>query len=85
MLFCGLDRAPCYRGTCEVNSTVYEYDFVRYESCQCIQENGLAKYHGESCEIPGSDACAGSPCQNGGSCTTIIQGEIQACFIINES
>ena len=101
LLFCGRDHdVPCYnRGTCKLNSTVYEYyleyfgsefkDNYEYyiyylgefEACQCSQENGIAKYHGESCEIPGSDACAGSPCQNGGSCTTIIQGETQACFI----
>ena len=51
------------------------------ETCQCSQENGIAKYHGESCEMPGRDACGGSPCQNGGTCTSIIQGEIQVCFI----
>ena len=100
LLFCGFERVPCYnRGTCtnstfeldstfEPNSTFYEleyYDLVESEGCQCSQENEIAKYHGESCEMPGRDACAGSPCQNGGSCTTIIQGEIQACFIINES
>ena len=33
--------------------------------------------------MPGSDECAGSPCQNGGSCSTIIQGETQARFIRN--
>ena len=85
------------RGTCPLDSYYYDpyyYDLVdnplfeNYENylgeldgCQCSHENGLAKYHGESCEMPGSDACAGSPCQNGGTCTTIIQGEIQACFI----
>ena len=58
-------------------------DLRKPESCQCIQENGLAKYHGESCEMPGSDACAGNPCENGGSCTIIIQGKTQACFIKN--
>ena len=31
--------------------------------------------------MPGRDACAGSPCHNGGICKIIIQGEIQACFI----
>ena len=56
-------------------------DFGEFESCHCIQENGKSKYHGESCEKPGNDSCAGSPCQNGGTCSTIIQGEIQACFI----
>ena len=50
------------------------------ESCQCSQENGIAKYHGESCEIPGRDACCGSPCQNGGTCSTIILDKIQASF-----
>ena len=70
-----MDRVPCYNhGTCNEAS-------VWSETCQCSQENGIAKYHGESCEMPGSDACAGNPCQNGGLCTTIIQGETQACFI----
>ena len=49
------------------------------ESCQCSQENGIDKYYGVSCDMPA--ACDGSPCQNGGSCTKIIQGETQACFI----
>ena len=57
------------------------YDLGELQSCQCSQENGIAKYHGESCEMPGRDACAGSPCHNGGICKIIIQGEIQACFI----
>ena len=98
---CGSDRVPCYnRGTCKLNSTVYEYfleyfgsefeDYYEYymdslglkfEVCQCSQQNGIAKYHGESCEMPGSDACAESPCQNGGICTVNILGENQACFI----
>ena len=101
MLFCGLDRVPCYNhGTCKLDPTFNEF-FEYYsdepiyfnlmlennlfimEGCQCSQENGLAKYHGESCEMPGSDECAESPCQNGGSCTTIIKGETQACFIKN--
>ena len=61
-----------------------EYYAEEFEICQCSQENGIAKYHSESCEMPGSDACAGDPCQNGGLCTTIIQGETQACFIHNK-
>ena len=60
---------------------IEEYDVEKLAKCECIQENGIAKYHGESCEMPGSDACAGNPCQNGGSCTIIIQGGTQACFI----
>ena len=53
------------------------------DACQCSQENGIAKYHGENCDMPGIDPCAGNPCENNGTCTTIIQGEIQACFIKN--
>ena len=84
-------------GICGTNSTfansiydlnsIYDFPIINeflidaVESCQCSQENGIEKYHGESCEMPGRDACAGSPCQNGGTCTTIIQGEIQARFI----
>ena len=73
---------PCHNnGTCLVELI----DDKSAPLCQCSHENKIAKYHGENCEMPGSNFCGGSPCQNGGSCTTIIQGEIQACFIINES
>ena len=94
MLFCGSDNIPCYnRGIC-TNSTFLEnyiedvfeiyLEYIgpgKLQSCQCSQENGIEKYHGESCEMPGRDACAGNPCQNGGTCSTFIQGETQACFI----
>ena len=61
--------APCY------NDNICDGD-----TCHCIQENGVAKYYGESCEMPGRDECSGNPCQNGGTCSTTIQDEIQACF-----
>ena len=87
VLFCGSEYVPCHNGGTCTSSFDFEYYQESYyyvgafESCQCSQENGIAKYHGESCEMPGRDACGGSPCQNGGTCMT--QGENQACFIKN--
>ena len=54
---------------------------IKGETCQCIKENGIAKYHGESCEMPGRDPCDQNPCQNGGNCSTTIQAGFQVCFI----
>ena len=53
------------------------------DTCHCIQESGIAKYHGDSCERPGSDPCAGNPCQNDGTCETSAISNIQVCFIKN--
>ena len=94
LLFCGFAKVPCYNdGICTNSFMAYAEDdfefYIEYNElgelhrCQCSQENGIAKYHGESCEMPGRDACAGSPCQNDGSCTTFIQGETQVRFIKN--
>ena len=70
------DLLPC-------NIPCYNDGICDGDTCQCRQENGIAKYRGESCEILGDDACAGNPCQNGGMCTLIVEGEIQACFLKN--
>ena len=85
LLYCNVNdlttgRLPCYNGgTCTFEYIVTNplEPTLPTDKCQC-QENG--KYHGESCEMPGRDACGGSPCQNDGTCTLIDQGEIQACF-----
>ena len=59
LLSCG-NGVPCYNGgTCNG------------ETCECIAENGIAKYHGVSCDMPA--ACSGDPCQNGGVCTVKTQ------------
>ena len=63
---------PCYNdGICDG------------EICHCSQENGIAKYYGESCGMPA--ACDGYPCQNGGMCKSFIQAsnKTQDYFIIN--
>ena len=83
LLICGSNEKPCYNGgTCTSNIVInpQEPSLPISSECQC-QENG--KYHGKYCEMPGRDACGGSPCQNGGTCTLIDQGEIQACFLKN--
>ena len=50
--------------------------------CQCDQENGKAKFYGESCDMP--VVCNGNPCQNGGKCTSNIQADdTQVCFVIS--
>ena len=50
-LFCG-SGIPCYNnGTCNG------------QTCQCSQENGKAKYHGENCEIEGEETCELNPCK----------------------
>ena len=73
--------ATCHLLACSV--PCYNGGVCDGDSCHCSQENGIAKYHGESCHVPGSDPCAGNPCQNDGSCTSIIQAinNIQVCFI----
>ena len=62
---------PCYNdGICDG------------DTCQCSQETGIAKYHGESCDMPA--ACDGNPCQNGGNCSIIEAiDNTQVCFIKN--
>ena len=69
ILSCG-GRHLCYNGSCGgIDNAI----------CQCYQEDGIAKYHGASCDMPA--ACQGNPCQNGGICTAKTQtGEIQVCF-----
>ena len=68
---CGSD-VFCYNGVCGGNDN---------EICQCRKENGKAKYHGESCDMPA--ACDGHPCQNGGICTGNTQSNnTQASFVI---
>ena len=66
-LSCG-NSVPCYNGgTCN--------DGI----CECSQENGNPKYHGQSCDMPA--ACDGNPCQNGGLCTEKAQiNNTQGCF-----
>ena len=50
-LFCG-SGTPCYNnGTCIG------------EKCQCTQENGKEKFHGENCEIEGEETCKLNPCK----------------------
>ena len=70
LLSCGSD-IPCYNGgTCNG------------EICQCSQENGTPKYHGQSCDMPA--ACDGNPCQNDGSCIGKTQiNNTQDCFKVN--
>ena len=69
LLSCGND-IPCYSGTCNG------------ETCQCNEENGIAKYHGVSCDMPA--ACDGNPCQNGGRCSAnTLTDNTQACFKVN--
>lgn len=64
----------CYNGACGGTDNAI---------CQCDQENGEAKYHGESCDMPA--ACDGNPCQNGGKCTSNIEAnDTQVCFMIND-
>ena len=70
---CHLERCliPCYNGgVCDG------------ETCQCSQENGIAKYYGVSCDMP--IACNGNPCQNGGTCSinTEVDDDIQV-YVIN--
>ena len=68
---CGSDLL-CYNGACGGTEN---------DICQCNQENGEAKYHGESCDMPA--ACDGNPCQNGGTCSGKTQGdETQVCFVV---
>ena len=72
---CGTDESQrfCYYGACGGPDN---------EICICDQENGKAKYHGESCDMPA--ACDGNPCHNGGICTGKTQPDYtQACFVIN--
>ena len=58
---CGND-IPCLNdGTCDG------------QTCQCSQENGIAKYYGEGCDMPA--ACNGDPCQNGGTCSGKTQAD----------
>ena len=67
VLFCG-NGIPCYNdGTCNG------------QTCQCSQENGVAQYHGESCDMPA--VCDGNPCQNGGTCLITFQANIQVSFL----
>ena len=64
VLSCG-NSIPCYnKGTC-VGQT-----------CQCSQENGIAKYYGESCDLTICDILE-NPCQNGGIC---LKYNSQVCF-----
>ena len=69
--------------TCTRNVSCYNDGMCDGDTCHCSKENEVARYHGESCEMPGRDACGGSPCQNRGTCTTIANGENQVCFIQN--
>ena len=72
---CGIGETTilCYNGACGGTDNAI---------CICDQENGKAKYHGESCDMPA--ACDGNPCQNGGICTGKTQpDDTQACFVIN--
>ena len=61
---------PCYNsGTCD--------GLI----CRCSQENGIAHYYGESCDMPA--ACDGKPCQNGGLCNGRNQADgSQVGFVI---
>ena len=70
--------ATCNLMTCSV--PCYNDGICDGDTCHCIQENGITKYHGESCDMPA--ACDGNPCKNGGTCMTIIKDEFQACFLI---
>ena len=68
---CGTDLL-CHNGACGGTENAI---------CQCNQENGEAKYHGESCDMPA--ACDGNPCQNGGTCSGKTQvNQTQVCFVV---
>ena len=76
----------CIRGNCQLiycdgGLPCFNNGICNGQTCQCSQENGIAKYHGESCEMPGRDPCDQNPCQNGGTCSTISSANIQVCFI----
>ena len=69
--------ATCHLKAC--NIPCYNGGICDGDACQCSQDNGIAKYHGESCDMPA--ACDGNPCQNGGTCIIQEIKNIQACFI----
>ena len=72
----------CQTISCGKNIPCHNGGTCNGEICQCSQENGIAKYHGQSCDMPA--ACDGNPCQNGGSCTGKIQiNNTQDCFKVN--
>ena len=69
LLSCGND-VSCYNGaTCNG------------QTCRCSEENGIAQYYGESCDMPA--ACSGEPCQNNGKCDGKTQANgSQVGFVI---
>ena len=70
LLSCGND-IPCYNG-----------GRCNGETCQCSEENGIAKYQGVSCDMPA--VCNGNPCQNGGKCGRKDETDnTQVCFKMN--
>ena len=72
--------ATCHLKAC--NIPCYNGGICDGDACQCSQDNGIAKYHGESCDMPA--ACDGNPCQNNGECTANTQADdIQVRFVID--
>ena len=69
----------CEHGTCGNDIPCYNGGTCNGETCQCSEDNEVAKYHGLSCDMPA--ACIGNPCQNGGTCIPEIQTDnAQVCF-----
>ena len=54
------DQKPC-------SIPCYNSGICNGETCKCSQENGIAKYYGESCDL---NICELNLCQNGGTCST---------------
>ena len=60
---------------CFRNFTCYNDGVCDGDTCHCSQENGITKYHGKNCHMPGNNPCAGNPCQNGGNCTSFTKAK----------